>query len=182
MIKRCLFLSAALAIPLALVTLARGDDRTSATALLDAAQHGPHAALVAEPITKGREALERATRLRSAGDEAHARLADGLALAWAETARDLLRAIDAEEHAGKARTDLSDAGARAERERALLEEGIARTGRLRAQIEEVERGRKEAPTRTSALGANVDGGRETTGRALSPGGRPRASVPDGGPP
>ena len=46
----------------------------------------------------------------------------------------------------------------AERERALLEEGIAQTGRLRAQVESAERETKEQPARTSAAANDPDGG------------------------
>jgi hypothetical protein len=47
----------------------------------------------------------------------------------------------------------------AERERALLEEGIAQRGRLRAQLETAGHGRLEkTPARTSAAARTDDGG------------------------
>ena len=57
-----------------------------------------------------------------------------------------------------ARRGANDAGAVAERERALLEEGIAQTGRLRAQVEGAERESKEQPARTSAAANDPDAG------------------------
>jgi hypothetical protein len=149
----------ALASALALVSAARADERTSVESVLaglngDAA----HKAATAELVAHAREALERATRLRTAGDETHAKLADGLAREHADAARDLARAIDAEEKATAARRAAIDAGAQVERERALLEEGIAQNGRLRAALDELERGRKEAPLKTNAAGAAADAG------------------------
>jgi hypothetical protein len=137
--------------------VAAADDRASTAALLDQLEHDPaHAPLVAGNVKRARAALERATRLRAAGDEGHARLADGLAREEAETARDLARAIDAERAADDARRGAIDAGVTGERERALLEEGIARNGRLRAQIDELGKPRTEAKTsRTAASDAGA---------------------------
>jgi len=163
----------ALAVSLALAGIAAtatGDDRTSAVAILDVLEHdAAHKTVTAEPVALARAALERATRMRTAGDEKHARLSDGLALEWALTARDLARAGDVEQQARSARVDALDAGARAERERALLEEGIARTGRLRA-----EREQKDAPARTSTLGAGA------TVRTNTAAARPRRAAPAAG--
>jgi hypothetical protein len=85
--------------------------------------------------------------MRAAGDDAHGRLADGLAREQAEAARDLVRAVDAEKKASNARQGAMDAGAQLEREQALLEETIARTGRLRAELEAADREAKASPDR-----------------------------------
>jgi hypothetical protein len=147
-----------LAAPLLLVAawglagVARGDDRASTAALLDELDRDTaHKQDIAEMVKRARVSMERATRLRSAGDEGHARLADGLAREQAETARDLARAIDAERAADDARRGAIDAGAAGDRERALLEEGIARNGRLRAEIDAVAK--PQAETKTSAKGS-----------------------------
>jgi hypothetical protein len=128
--------------------IARGDDRTSAAAILDALDHDEaHKAATASVVQQGRDALERATRMRASGDEAHAQLADGLARELAETGRDLVRALDAERTADDARRQATDAGVVGERERALLEEGIARNGRLKAEISDLGKPQgKEPPT------------------------------------
>ncbi len=121
---------------------AHGDTRADAAAILDAvASDAKHKDATAAVVQRGRDALERATRMRAAGDEAHAQLADGLALEEAETARDLVRAIDMETQADDARRGATDAGVVGERERALLEEGIGRNGRMKAELAEVERAR-----------------------------------------
>lgn len=119
---------------------AQDADRAAAEALVQQLDHdAAHHAVTAQPIAQAKDALERATRLRTAGDEAHALTADALAREWAETARDLARAADAEAKAADLRHEAMDAQAQLERSRALVEEGIARVGRLRAEIEEAER-------------------------------------------
>jgi hypothetical protein len=98
-----------------------------------------HSSIIAAPLSHAKEALERATRLRASGDEAHAKAADGLAREWAETARDLARAADAEESAADLRRKAVEARAHLERTRALVEEGITRIGRLRAELDAARR-------------------------------------------
>ncbi|MGD0678911.1 MAG: hypothetical protein ABSC94_26195 [Polyangiaceae bacterium] len=107
--------------------------------VLQLEQDTSHRGVVSEPLTRAREAIERATRLRFTGDEKHAALADGLATEWAETARDLIRAVEAEGRAAEQRRKAMDTQARLERLRALVEEGIARVGRLNAEIAKAER-------------------------------------------
>jgi len=86
---------------------------------------------------------------------AKARISMGLREA-AEAARDAVKAAAVEETASKSRNDATDAGLVADRERALLEEAVAQSGRLRAQLESGPKD-KETPARTSAQ-ANSDAG------------------------
>lgn len=139
---------------------ARPDDAAATAAILQEIEGSPKKVVAAEMIARSRAALERASRLRAAGDEPRARLADGLARTWADAARDVIRAVDVEDKAQATRRAATDAGAIAERERALLEEGIAQAGRLRAQIEGLEHESKEQPARTSAAASHdaADGG------------------------
>lgn len=141
-----------------LVAAAGGtDDRAATEAVLRDVDGSLRKDVAAEMVTRARAALDRAAKLRASGDEAHARLADALAKAWAEAARDVVHATDLEERAQAARRAATDAGVLAERERALLEEGIAQSGRIRALLETVERESKEQPARTSSA-ANAAGG------------------------
>jgi hypothetical protein len=130
-----------------LATTASADDRAATLALLTELQQHPVAATLAkrpgaatqlapsdDAVTRSRDALERATRMQNAGDDTHARLAEGLALEWAETARDRARTTAVETKAHEAEVLRVEATARVERERALLEEAIARTGRLKAEL------------------------------------------------
>jgi hypothetical protein len=110
-----------------------------------------HQTATAEFVRRARAAMEKAAKLRGGGDETHARLADAVAREWAQAGGDLVRAVDAESKAAQARQGTLDAGATAERDRALLEEGIAHNGRLRAQLEAMERESKEVPARTSKV-------------------------------
>src|SRR5271166_365523 len=102
------------------------DEHAAAAAIVAQLEHDPpHAPVTAEALQKAKDALERATRLRAAGDEAHAKAADGLALEWAQSGRDLARAADAEATAAELRRKAVDAQALLERTRAQVEEGIA---------------------------------------------------------
>lgn len=117
------------------------DEHGAATAIVtqlgqDAAHNHEHSAVTADALADAKDALERATRLRVAGDEAHAKAADGLALEWAETARDLVRAVDAETAAADLRRKAMDAQAQLDRSRAMVEEAIASIGRLQAELEQ----------------------------------------------
>jgi hypothetical protein len=135
---------------------AAGDDRSAAESLLREVEASPKKDVATDLVARSRSALERAARFRTAGDESHARLADTVARTWAEAARDLVRAAAVEESASQARRGATDAGVVAERERALLEEAIAQSGRLRAQMATLDHA-KEEPARTSAA-ANSDAG------------------------
>lgn len=115
-----------------------GDDRAAAEALvapLDKVDKAEPAPVTAEAVARTREALEQATRFRAAGDEAHAKAADGLAREWAETARDLALAAAAEKQAEDRKRQAIQAQAQLERTRALVEDGIARLGRIRAELD-----------------------------------------------
>src|SRR5690349_8665167 len=146
----------ALAIAIAAFASAQPDDRSAAESILKEVEASPKKDVAQEMIARAKTALDRGARLRSAGDETHARVADSVARTWAEAARDIVRAVDVEERAAEARRAATDAGVQAERERALLEEAIAQAGRVRAQIESLEREGKEQPAKTSLQGA--DGG------------------------
>jgi hypothetical protein len=142
----------------ALAAASGDDERTQASAIVDElSRDQAHRAVTAESLGRAKEALERARRMRAAGDEAHARLADGLALEWAQMAKDLVATAEAEEKAAAMRRDALDAGAAVERERAMLEESITRVGRLRAELDQAQR---EAPTtnRTAGVDAGARGG------------------------
>ena len=112
-----------------------GDDRAVAEALVKSTEPLGPAPVTADALARTSEALERATRLRAAGDEAHAKVADGLAREWAETARDLGLAAAAEKLAADRKRQSMQALAQLQRTKALVEEGIARLGRLRAALD-----------------------------------------------
>jgi hypothetical protein len=115
------------------------DEHATADALVrQLDQDAAHHAVTAETLDKARNALERAVRLRAAGDETHAKAADGLALEWAQTARDLVKAADAEAAAAGLRHKALDSQEQLERSRGLVEEAIASIGRLRAELAQAE--------------------------------------------
>ncbi|MCU0656759.1 MAG: hypothetical protein MUF64_16355 [Polyangiaceae bacterium] len=104
----------------------------------------PRVAVVAGELGKSSEALERARGARASGDGRHGQLLEKLALLWAETAREVLAAVEAEEKAQLAQKKVAEDREQIERERALLEENIAR--RSRAQIE-LKKAKEEAASR-----------------------------------
>src|SRR5688572_10516221 len=135
-----LFLGSALAAP----------EGASAEALLKTLEADPEdAKTTLETRKRARAALERATRFREAGDQARARLAEGLALQTAELARDQARAARVERSTDATLRAAQDAGAHVDRERALVEEAIAQGGRLRAQLDALASEKKREPERTT---------------------------------
>mgnify|MGYP000553032247 CR=1 FL=1 len=119
--------------------------------------------LVASSLEKAKAALERAYGARKAGDAAHAHMLEGLALEWAETARDLVRAAAAEQAAGSASDKARESAVRVERARALLEETQARRGRADAELEKALTAEREARERA----AQTEEGRLAAGKAAA---------------
>ena len=158
------------------LAMAAGDDRGAAEAVLKEVEASPRKDVAGELVARSRAALDRAASLHGSGDEGHAKLAERLARTWAEAARDVVRAAVVEESAAAARRGATDAGALADRERALLEEAIAQSGRLRAQLDAVERESKEQPVRTSTAAADTKAGTRAPAKASAP------NVKDGGAP
>ncbi len=112
------------------------DDHADAAGLVaQLEQDAAHKGVTANALARAKDALERAQRMRAAGDEAHAKAADGLALEYAQTGRDLAKAVDAEQSAAELRRKAVDAQAQLERSRALVEEALARVGRLQAELD-----------------------------------------------
>jgi chromosome segregation ATPase len=124
------------------------------------AELSPKAAVASE-VRKAQEALERARGTRASGDGRHGQLLERLAQIWTDVARDLLAAIEAEEKAQAAQRALLDTHEQIERERALLEENIAR--RSRAQTE-VKKAQEEAASRPPAPPPKEKGGKGKGGK------------------
>ena len=114
-----------------------------------AAREPKTAAVVAAPIATAKRSLERGHGALAAGDAPHARMLFGLALEWAETARDLERAAAAEQVANTTEKSASEAATQVERARALLEETQARRGRALAELEKALAEAKEAAQRAA---------------------------------
>jgi hypothetical protein len=124
------------------------DDHAATQVVVDElSRDAAHQDVLAEPLAAARLALERAVRLRAVADEAHARAADGVALEWAEMARDLVRTVDAEKKAAEVRRKALDESQTFERTRALVDEDIARIGRLKAELDDAARSARSARDR-----------------------------------
>jgi hypothetical protein len=115
------------------------DDHAAAEALVKQLEaDSAHRLVTANALDHAKAAFEQGARLRAATDEAHARAADGLAREWAETARDFARAAEVETNALDGRRKAVAAEEKLERMRALVEEAIARVGRLTAALDEAD--------------------------------------------
>lgn len=145
------------------MVLASGDDRSAAEATLTAVEASSATRdVTAEPVKRAREALERGRRMRAAGDEKHAKLADGLALEWARVAQDLQKTVLAERRARELAAKSADAGAEVDRARTELEQRLAENGRLAGEVGRLE----------DAGPAPRDAGTRPTATALKDGGAP----------
>jgi hypothetical protein len=149
---------------------ADGNDAAAPGSLAAPMPKTPPAPVTVDAVARATEALEQATRFRAAGDEAHAKAAEGLAREWAETARDLAQAAAAEKQAEDRKRQAMEAQAQLERTRALVEDGIARLGRLHAEL--------DAPPK-AATAVEVHEGQPKPAAAA---GRASASLPKGGAP
>lgn len=89
-------------------------------------------------VSQARKALERSRNARAAGDQAHAEMLDDLALEWAELGQDTVRATQSEAQAEALERQLLETETKTVRARALLEETIARRGRAREKLEQLE--------------------------------------------
>jgi hypothetical protein len=118
---------------------AGGSDREVASGLVETLSKQPgSAALAHEPIDKARHALRRAADARAAGDHLHGAELEALAREWAETGSDLVRAAAAEKKLSQTQRELSETETRLIRARALLEESVARQGRAKQKLEQLE--------------------------------------------
>jgi colicin import membrane protein len=109
-----------------------------------AARDAGTAKVVSAAVENAKTALERAHGARTANDPVHGHMLDGLALEWAQTARDLERAAAAEQSALVAAKAAADATTQADRARSLLEETQARRQRAEAELAKAEADAKEA--------------------------------------
>lgn len=132
------------------------------------------AKVIAEPVKNAKRALERAHGARTAGDTAHAKMLDGVALEWAEAARALDRAAAAERVSTAASQKANEAQTKAERARALLEETQARRGRAAAELAKAEADAKDASKKSSDVEAQrIEAAKKRAGAA------PKAPAPKG---
>jgi hypothetical protein len=162
---RGLALAGAVALALLVGALRAGAEPApsgSAEEILGRAEANPKdKALVQEPAARARTAMERARRMRLAGDDAHARQADAVAREWALVAEALVRAAKEEARAAELRKAALDAGTESDRERELLEQAMARAGRLQAELRQAQSegdASAPAPPKTTPPKAASDAG------------------------
>lgn len=139
-------LAAALSLAGAAFATREGDDRDRAEAALATLERVPeHARLGHELVSEARRALRRADEARAAGDTRHAPDLDALGREQAETATDLVRAVEAEKKLVLVQKQISDVETRTSRAKALLEEAVARRGRAQVRLDELDQKAAAAP-------------------------------------
>ena len=170
------------------VAMAAGDDRTATESLLREIEASPQKGAGGELVARSRAALERGASLRSsAGSTCRREPTWRRSCSWARCGASgrwrrtsgRPRQGSPSESAATARRSATDAGALADRERALLEEAIAQSGRLRAQLASASREANEQPARTSAAAASSDAGTRAPAKATAPA-KPSTTGADGG--
>lgn len=166
--------------PAEVPSAAPGDGATALGIVRDLEARGAKdadlARVVAEPVKSAKTALIRAHGARAAGDEAHAKVLDGVALEWATAAQELTRAAAAEKAATAAAKKAHEVQTKVERARALLEETQARRGRAAAELAKVEADAKAAAGRAAdaeqrRLDAAKKGGKGPAPKAKKKGGK-----------
>jgi hypothetical protein len=126
----------------AVSALAADSDREIARGLIDEVKKDAGSAKLArDPIEKAEHALRRGNDARAAGDHLHGTLLESLGRTWAETGRDLVSAARTERKLQEVSKQQTEAETRLLRARALLEETVARAGRARQRIEQLEKER-----------------------------------------
>jgi hypothetical protein len=105
--------------------------------------------LVNPATTRASDALSRAAATQVA---AHAELLEATALEWAQVARDLKRARDAEQASDRLEQEASSLQTELVRSRAAVEQAAARVGRARQELVEAEAASspRAAPARGAA--------------------------------
>jgi hypothetical protein len=93
---------------------------------------------IAKPMAEARKLLARADELRRLGDIPRAELAEDAALEWAETARDLARAIAVEHGAVIDEAATGAAQTKADKARAALDEAIAHRAKLQTEVDALD--------------------------------------------
>jgi uncharacterized membrane protein len=93
--------------------------------------------LVSRATTRSKEALSRAGALVGQAP-AQSTLLEATALEWAEVGRDLQRARDAEQASDRLEQELSSLQTEIVRSRAAVEQAMARVGRARQELLELE--------------------------------------------
>lgn len=114
------------------------DDRTLAQQVItQAAAGGSGRPAMSHALARTREALVRADQARNAGDARFAKRLEGLAREWAELARDIDRATNAEQRVDSAQRAAASATLDVRKTEALLETLAARRARAQGQLQQL---------------------------------------------
>jgi hypothetical protein len=127
--------------------------------------------LVSRAVTQAHSALDRAQASGEAG--AQRELWDATALEWAEIARDLQRARAAEQASDRMEQSLSLLQTELVRTRASVEQALARVGRARQELTDLEHNEPGSPA------GKAPPGKATTPAEKAPAGKAAGKGPTG---
>ncbi|MGZ3424031.1 MAG: hypothetical protein ACXVEF_30625 [Polyangiales bacterium] len=116
-----------------------------------------------EPIAQARKLLERADELRRLGDVPRAEIAEDAALEWAETARDVVKAIALEHGAAYDEAASGAAISKAEKARAALEAAVSLRAKLQAELDTLD-----SELAAKALDGGAEAGPKKTKKSKGP--------------
>jgi hypothetical protein len=132
--------------------------------------------LVSPATSRAGDALRRA-EAASVGAPAHAQLLESIALEWAQVAHDLKRARDAELASDRLEQEVSSVQTELVRSRAAVEQTMARVGRAREELAELE-----AVGASKARAGSAPRGKALPGSAAPGRVAPGAAAPEAAPP
>jgi len=113
--------------------------------------------LVGPTTARAKNALSRAEAAGASPERAA--LLEGTALEWAQVARDLKRATDAEQASDRLEQELSALQTENVRSRAAVEQAKARVGRARQELLELEAGATKSSAVMPSAGTSAPGAR-----------------------
>lgn len=113
------------------------DDRSVANEIISQQTAGSSAPVASRALAEARRALQRADHARSAGDTANARHLEGLAREWAEMARDVARATNAEQRADRNQRAAASASLQVRKTHAMIETLVARRARAQGELQQL---------------------------------------------
>ena len=128
------------------------DDRKAATEIISQQTAGSSTPAASHALAEASDALERADQARSAGDTVNATHLEGLAREWAEMARDIARATNAEALADRNQQAAASASAQVRKTHAMIETLVARRARAQGELQQLH-GASSASIPSAALSA-----------------------------
>jgi hypothetical protein len=160
---------------------------TARTLVAELDRDGPAHELVEPALNHAKDALAKA----QTAAPTRAPMLEATALEWAEVARDLARASAAERTSDRLEQDVQSTQTEVARLRAAVEQMVARVGRARQDLKQLENGAAQSPASSGmakpggaggAAAGNVTSGKAPPGSATPSNATPGNATPGNAPP